>query len=133
MHSETFEDHPNLTLLKQINLQNIASSKDAFAEDVVLHYFNPRLPEMQGDYVGVLGLRSFFTKIGEKTKGNFKVIPVSAEAVGDELVVTQTQNNLTFDGAPIETDVVVVWRVVDGRISEIWDIPSAFGGVRAAQ
>ena len=29
-----------------------------------------------------------------------------------------------MEGRQIETDVVVVWRIVDGRISEAWDIPS---------
>jgi predicted SnoaL-like aldol condensation-catalyzing enzyme len=26
----------------------------------------------------------------------------------------------------LETDVVVVWRIVDGRIAEVWDIPSVY-------
>ena len=45
-------------------------------------------------------------------------------AVGDELVVTHTKNRMTLQGRPIATDVVVVWRIVDGRIAEVWDIPS---------
>ena len=133
MRNNTLEDHPNLALLKQINLQDIASSKDVFTEDVVFHYFNPNLPEMQGDYVGLDGLRAFFTRIGGTSKGTFRVNPVSATAVGDELVMTHTRNTLTLDGTPIETDVAVIWRIVDGRIGEIWDIPSAYGGVRVGQ
>lgn len=132
MRNGTPEDHPNLTLLARIDLQDIASSKDVFTKDVVFHYFNPNLPDMQGDYVGLDGLRDFFTKIGGATKRTFKVNPVSATAVGDELVVTHTRNSLTINGAQIELDVAVVWRIVDGRITEIWDIPSAFGGVRMA-
>ena len=27
-------------------------------------------------------------------------------------------------GQPIATDVVVVWRIVAGRITEVWDIPA---------
>ena len=133
MRNNTLEDHPNLALLKQINLQDIASSKDVFTEDVVFHYFNPNLPEMQGDYVGLDGLRTFFTRIGGTSKGTFRINPVSATAVGDELVMTHTRNTLTLNGTPIETDVAVIWRIVDGRIGEIWDIPSAYGGVRVGQ
>ena len=29
-------------------------------------------------------------------------------------------------GQPIETDVVTVWRIVAGRIAEVWDIPSVY-------
>lgn len=133
MRNDKPEDHPNLALLNQINLQDIEGSKGVFTKDVVFHYFNPNLPEMQGDYVGLEGLRTFFTMIGGMTKGTFKVNPVSATAVGNELVVTHTRNSLTLNGAPIETDVVVVWRIIDGRIGEIWDIPSAYGGVRVGQ
>ena len=31
---------------------------------------------------------------------------------------------MTLQGRPIAIDVVVVWRIVDDRISEVWDIPS---------
>ncbi|MEM7059934.1 MAG: nuclear transport factor 2 family protein [Pseudomonadota bacterium] len=133
MHDKLPEDHPNLALLKRINLHDIASSKEAFRDDVVFHYFNPSLPEMQGDYLGLDGLRAFFNKIGAATKGTFKVNPVSASAIGDELVVTHTRNSLTLDGRSLETDVVVVWRIVEGRIAEVWDIPSAFDGVSVGQ
>lgn len=133
MGSDTLEEHPNLALLDRINLADFAGSKDAFADDVVFHYFNPNLPEMQGDYVGLEGLRTFFTEIGATTKGTFKVAPISVKAIGDELIVTHTKNFLILNGTPLETDVVVVWRVIDGRIGEIWDIPSAYGGVRIGQ
>ena len=37
-----------------------------------------------------------------------------------------TKNRLTRDDALIETDVVVVWRIVDGKVAEVWDIPSVY-------
>ena len=40
---------------------------------------------------------------------------------------------LTLGDEKIETDVVVVWRIVDGRVREVWDIPSAYTGARAEQ
>ena len=43
------EDHPNIALLKRLDPRNMAASTDLFAEDAVLHYFNPNLPELQGD------------------------------------------------------------------------------------
>ena len=40
------------------------------------------------------------------------------------MVITHTVNTLTLDGEDIAINVVVVWRIVDNRITEIWDIPS---------
>jgi ketosteroid isomerase-like protein len=115
-------DHPNIQLMKRLDLGDLASARDLFAENVVWHYFNPNLPEVQGDYVGLNGIRSFFQNIGGKTRGMFKVEPISITAVGDELVVVHARDTLTFQGRPIALDVVVVWRFVDGRIAEVWDI-----------
>ena len=120
------DDHPNLSLLQRVDPRNIAESADVFAEDVVWHYFNPRLPEIQGEYVGVAGLQDFFAKMAAATDATFKVNPVSARAVGDELLVLHSRNTMTFPDEEVVTDVVVVWRIVDGRIAEVWDIPSVY-------
>ena len=119
-------EHPNISLIKSLNPQNLASASDVFADDVVFHYFNPKLPNLQGDYVGLRGIAEFFDALGAQSHGTFKVDPRSVTAVGDELVVVQTRNTLTLDGEPIAIDVVVVWRIVDGRVAEVWDIPSAY-------
>ena len=122
------KEHPNISVLQRFDPRSIAGSADVLAEDVIFHYFNPKLPEMQGDYVGLEGLQTFFEKIGGRTDGTFKVNPISATAVGDELVVAHTKNTMIFEDQQIEIDVVVVWRIVDGRITEVWDIPSVFTG-----
>jgi len=124
MQTNRGKDHPNLALLERIDLHDIGGSKGVFADDVVFDYFNPKLPDMQGDYVGPDGLRSFFEKIGRATEATFKVDSVSATAFGDELVVFQTRNTMTLKGEEIDIGVILVWRVVDGRIAEFWDIPS---------
>lgn len=51
-----------------------------------------------------------------------KMERVSINAVGDELVVTETRNTLTNHDQSIAVDAVEVWRFVDGRIVEVWDI-----------
>ena len=53
--------------------------------------------------------------------------------IGDELVVTHTKNRLTLQGRSITTDVVVVRRIVNGRIAEVWDIPSVHSGISGTQ
>ena len=118
------EEHPNLVVLRKFDPTNIAGSADILAEDAVWHFFNPKLPDVQGDYVGLKGFQDFFEKIGVRTDGTLKINPISITAVGDELVVAHTKNTMTLEDRHIETDVVVVWRIVDGLITEIWDIPS---------
>ena len=120
------EEHPNLLLFNGMEPGNLADATELFAPDAVLHYINPRLPDIQGDYVGMDGIRSFFEKIGAVTAGTFQVEPISITAMGDELVVMHNKNRLTLQGQAIETDVVMVWRIVDGRVVEVWDIPSVY-------
>ena len=121
------EQPPNVALLQRLDPRDIATAKDVFSEDVVWHFFNPKLPDIQGDFVGLAGVQSFFQEIGEVTGGTFRVNPVSITTVGDELVVTHSKNSMTIGGEAIETDAVVVWRVVDGRVAEAWDIPAVHG------
>ena len=116
------EEHPNIALLKRLDLRNLEAAKDLFAEDVIWHYFNPNLPELQGDYVGLDGIRSFFQRVGEISRGTFKAEPVSITPIGDELVMAQVRDTLTIAGKSHARDVVVVWRIVDGRVVEVWDI-----------
>ena len=118
------ETHPNIALLKQLDLRNLGAAEDLFAADFVWHYINPNLPELEGDYIGLGGLHSFFAKLGGKTGGTFQVQPISIYPAGDELVVTHVQDTLVLDDRSLALDAVVVWRVIDGKISEAWDIPA---------
>ena len=54
------EEHANVTLLKRLDLRDLAANAEIFAPDVVFHYFNPKLPEVQGDYAGIAGIQTFF-------------------------------------------------------------------------
>ncbi len=118
------EEHPNIAVLKRFNPANVAESVDVFAENVVWHYYNPRLPDLHGDYVGRAGIQTFFDKLASLTGDAFSTNVVSVAPVGDELVVVHRQQVMNLEGHRIESDVVVVWRIVAGRIAEVWDIPS---------
>jgi len=120
--------HPNLVHLGRFGKlipHGLASAAELIADDFVWHYFNPRLPELVGDYAGLTGLQTFFQKLGELTNGTFRMQEGQAIPVGDELVVTTGTRMMTLDGQSFEVDVVVVWRIVDGCIAEAWDIPAA--------
>lgn len=116
------ETHPALAVLGQLDPRDMAASAHLFAEDAVWHYANPNLPELQGDYVGPDGIRAFFAALAEKSRGTFRIAPVSVTPVGPELAVVQSRNTLTLGSRTVTVDVVVVWRIVAGRIAEVWDI-----------
>lgn len=126
------QEHPNIALLKRLDPENMAGTTNVFADNFVWHYFNPRLPKIQGDYVGRSGLQDFFEKLAKRTSGTFKVNPISVTPVGDELLVMQNRNTMTLEDQNIEIDVVLVWRIVDGLVAEVWDIPSVYSS-RTAQ
>ncbi|QFT92370.1 SnoaL-like domain protein [Roseovarius sp. THAF9] len=116
------EDHPAIAVLRQFDPSDMAASAPLFAEDAVWHYFNPNLPELQGDHVGREAIGAFFAALAEKSRGTFRIEPVSATPVGPELVVVQSRNTLTLGGRSVTVDVVVVWRIVADRVLEVWDI-----------
>ena len=118
--------HPNIALLERFDIKNLDACVDIVADNFVWHFFNPKLLQLQGDYHGIEELKGLFAKLDTMTNHSFQVSPVDAQAVGDELVVVQTCNRITIGGRTIEFDVVVVWRFVDGKIAEAWDIPSVF-------
>lgn len=118
------EEHPNISALKKFNPADVTGSADLLAEDVVFHYFNSLLPDLHGDYVGRAGVQSFFDKLLHLTGKTFKPNVVSVTPMGDELVVVHRKQEISMGGQQIECDVVVVWRFVEGRIAEAWDIPS---------
>ena len=120
------QNKSNLSILEKVDIRNLDACAELFSDDFVWHYFNPKLPELEGDYRGVGELKDFFEKLFEMSRGSFNVTVVDARCVGDELVITQTCNRITYGDDTIEFDVVVVWRIVEGKIREAWDIPSVF-------
>lgn len=120
------EEHANLVLLSKLNIRDLDASAALFSDDFVWHYFNPKLPDVEGDYTGVDGLKKFFAIIAGKTGGTFKVEPISAMHFGEELVVVHARDTMEFDDNSIALDVAVIWRIVEGKFAEAWDIPSAF-------
>lgn len=121
-------EHPNIDLIASIDTTDIVSNSDAFQSDVVWRFFNPNAPELAGSYKGISGIKEFFSKVRSFGGGHFAIQPKGAWAVGDELVVVQSRNRLGDGDSETEFDVVVVWRVINGRVAEVWDIPAVQTG-----
>ncbi|WP_299124270.1 nuclear transport factor 2 family protein [uncultured Winogradskyella sp.] len=119
------KEHPNITILKRFNPADPNTAAEILAEDFVWHYINPKLTELEGDYFGLSGLKDFFQKLAGRTSGSFKVNPISATAIGDNIVIALVKDSMSLEGKPIEIDAVVVWCIMEGEIKEAWDIPIA--------
>ncbi|TBN04326.1 nuclear transport factor 2 family protein [Hyunsoonleella flava] len=115
--------HPNINILMRFNPSDPNTLAGVLAEDFVWHYINPRLPEMEGDYFGLSGMKDFFKKIAGRTSGSFKVNPLSIAPMGDELVITHVNDTMILEGKPMKIDAIVVWCIIDDQIKEAWDIP----------
>ncbi|NNE66379.1 MAG: nuclear transport factor 2 family protein [Pyrinomonadaceae bacterium] len=123
------EVHPNMALLERLSKcfpHNPSNAGDLFSDSFVLHYFNPNLPTVTGDYHGAKGLQSFFEKLGQVSEGSFRTVDRGVLHVSDELIVVTATHNMTAGGRTFEVDAVVIWRVVDGQFTEAWDIPAVF-------
>jgi len=119
--------HPNLSIIHKLDIKNLDACADIIADNFVWHYFNPKRTEIEGNYQGVSGLKDFFAKMNRTGNGTFQVNPVDVRPVGDELVVVHVCNRLALpamESSAIEFDAVVVWRIVNGKIAEAWDIPA---------
>ncbi|AEI93663.1 nuclear transport factor 2 family protein [Roseobacter litoralis] len=116
--------HPNIDVIARIDTADMIASADVFHSDVVWHFFNPDAPELAGSYKGMAGIADFFQKVRSYGEGNFVIQPHAVQAVGDELVVVHSRNQLGKGEKVMEFDVVVVWRILDGKVSEVWDIPA---------
>lgn len=98
--------------------------RELFADDFVFHYVNPRLAELDGDHYGYDGFHSLFERFSQGSDTGFHNEPHSLTPYGDELVVAYATNTVSLGGTALDVDAIVVWRIVDGRISEAWDIPA---------
>lgn len=120
--------HPNLDVVAEVGSAILSGfttpHEHLFADDFVFHYFNRQLPDVDGDYHGVEGIRRFFTRLGDRTDGTFHVKPVSMTRFGDELVAAHATITLTLEGASLELDSLLVWRVYNGQVHEAWDVPA---------
>ena len=120
------DSQANISLVEQLPAlipDRLEEVREHFSDDFVWHYVNPQLPQIHGDYSGLDGLKTFFQKLGELTDNTFNVQIQKANAVGHEFVVVHACPSMTIDGDAFETDAVVVWRMVDQRFEEAWDIP----------
>ncbi len=98
--------HPNIELLGKLRghiPDRLADVEDLFAKTFVWHYFNRHLPDLEGSYEGVDGLRHFFEKLSALTGGTFSLTVKDIKTIGDELLVAHARPAMTLGGDSIHS------------------------------
>ncbi|MFS4467551.1 hypothetical protein [Maribacter sp. 2210JD10-5] len=118
--------HPNIKLLEEVNLKEKLSINKKFSPRVIWRFFNPMIPDIAGDYEGINGVIKLFEVLDIITRGSFEYIPVRTITVGNELVMMHVKNRMNTYANQIEIDTILVWRIVNKKIVEVWNIPSVY-------
>jgi ketosteroid isomerase-like protein len=111
----TQKEHSNISLVRRFAesmTRDFRGAEELVSEDFVWHYFNRRVPDLEGEYSGLSGVKAFFAKLRKLTENTFQIEPLSAVPFGDEFVVTHANLKLTMESMKIETNAIVVWRLI---------------------
>jgi uncharacterized protein len=115
-------EHPNAVLLRRYVSAMQSGDTQAvlrfYTDDLVMHV--PGRSAHAGTYRGREAVLEYYTRIGRDTDGGFVVTGVHDILASDDHVAMLVGWRLSRGGRTIEIDRVVLYRLVDGRIAEIW-------------
>jgi ketosteroid isomerase-like protein len=119
-------EHPNVSFVREqyaaFARGDIPALLNDYADDIIWHYINLESP-LHGDYEGREGVMHFFAGLAGSYVGSFRIDPVAIVRVGDDLVVQHVTIKMDFEGRPYQRNGVLISRIIDGKVREIWDIP----------
>jgi ketosteroid isomerase-like protein len=114
--------HPNIELMRRYSAALTAGrAVDAlpfYAEDLVLHI--PGRSPHAGTFHGQDAVLAYYTRIFRDTDGKFQPLGVDDILASDTHAASLVRWRVEREGRSIEIDRVVIYRIVDERIAEIW-------------
>lgn len=125
--------HPNEDLLREGYAAFGRGDLDAlqdqfFAPDITWHY--PGKSPFAGDYHGTGEVVGWLVRTFEVSGGTVRV-DLNAVVANDDLAVALTTVNAQRDGKAITDDTVQVFRIRDGKATEVWSYPADLYAVDA--
>ena len=115
-------DHPNIELLRRysatLTAARAAEILPFFTEDCVLHI--PGRSPHAGSYRGQDAVLAYYTRIFQDTAGKFENLGIDDILASDDHAASLVRWRVERNGRSIEIDRVVIYRIEDGRIAEIW-------------
>jgi ketosteroid isomerase-like protein len=118
--------------MSEADVARLRQGYDAFAagdldtirgllDDNIIWHISGRSP-LAGDYKGMDEVFGFFAKLAELSGGTFK-IEVHAVLSDGEHSVALTRNTGERDGKRLDDNIVGVYHVTDGKVTEAWFHP----------
>ena len=114
--------HPNIELMRRysaaLQAGQAAEALPFYAEDLVLHM--PGRGPHSGTFTGQDAVLDYYTKVFQATDGRFEVVGVDDILASDDHAASLVRWRLYKDDRTLEVDRVVIYRIEDAKIKEIW-------------
>jgi ketosteroid isomerase-like protein len=114
--------HPNIELMRRysaaLQAGQAAEALPFYAEDLVLHM--PGRGPHSGTFTGQDAVLDYYTKVFQATDGRFEVVGVDDILASDDHAASLVRWRLRKDDRTLEVDRVVIYRIEDAKIKEIW-------------
>jgi len=115
-------EHPNIDLMRRysaaLQAGDAAAALPFYADDLVLHI--PGTSPHAGTYRGKESVLEYYTRVFRDTNGQFEVLGVDDHLASDRHAAALVRWRLQRNGATLDIDRMVLYRIDDGRITEIW-------------
>lgn len=112
----------NKAALESLYFGDRALFFESLADDYVCH--TPGQNPTAGHFVGPDGMRRHGQQMRDLTSGTFKAAPRATILVDDDFALVPTRVRASRpDGRQLDMDAFGVWRFVDGKIAEHWEMP----------
>lgn len=116
--------HPNEELLRRgyaaFARGDLDTVGELFADDIRWHV--PGNAPLSGDYEGKEQIFGFFARLGELSGGTFR-LEIHDLLANDEHAVALVKARAERADKTLDANVVQVWHVRDGTVTEFWAHP----------
>ena len=114
--------HPNIELMQRysdtLTRGQAADILPFYTDDLKLHI--PGRSAHAGTFEGKDAVLAYYTRIFQDTEGRFENLGVRDIMASDTHAASLVHWRVHRDGRSLDIDRVVVYRIDDGRIAEIW-------------
>ena len=114
--------HPNIELIRRYSAALTAGKASEalpfYAEDLILHI--PGRSPHAGTFHGQDAVLAYCTRMYRDTEGRFQPLGIDDVLASDTHAATLVRRKVERHGRELFVDRVVIYRIVEERIAEIW-------------